>query len=164
LGERGTEEIATEWLEAHPIVGRNPDVGVEIEAVEGRLARAAGDPALDGGADEAGQHRRHLGERVGRSTIVAGLQMAAGEPLPHTRADGGDGLSHVRIARWGRGVTGEATRARVAADAVEHKRMEVDVKVQAAPEALDHGQRSALAVLDAIRTRGARVKATRALA
>jgi len=38
----GREEIATEVREAHPIGGRNPDVGVEIEAVELRLARAAG--------------------------------------------------------------------------------------------------------------------------
>jgi hypothetical protein len=32
----------TAWLEAYPIIGRNPDVGVEIEAVELRLALAAG--------------------------------------------------------------------------------------------------------------------------
>jgi hypothetical protein len=42
LGERGAEEIATELLEAGAIVGVDPDVGVEIEAVELGLARAAG--------------------------------------------------------------------------------------------------------------------------
>jgi hypothetical protein len=50
-------EDATE-LEAHPIVGRNPDVGVEIEAVELRLARAAGgdvgEVRLAAGAAQAG--------------------------------------------------------------------------------------------------------------
>jgi len=57
-GRTGTEEIATAWLEAHPIVGRNPDVGVEIEAVELRLARAVGGDVggvrLAAGAAQAG--------------------------------------------------------------------------------------------------------------
>lgn len=52
------EEIETAWLEAYPIVGRNPDVGVEIEAVELRLARAAsgdvGEVRLAAGAAQAG--------------------------------------------------------------------------------------------------------------
>ena len=34
LGERGAEEIAEELLPARAIVGRHPDVGVEVEAVE----------------------------------------------------------------------------------------------------------------------------------
>ena len=58
MGERGTEEIATAWLEADPIAGRNPDVGVEIEAVELRLARASGSDVgevqLAAGAAQAG--------------------------------------------------------------------------------------------------------------
>jgi hypothetical protein len=36
------QEVATELLEAGAIVGGNPDVGVEIEAVELGLTRAAG--------------------------------------------------------------------------------------------------------------------------
>jgi hypothetical protein len=78
LGERGAEEVAAELLEAGAIVRRHPDVGVEVEAVELSLTRAAGgdvtevrlgaeaadagagagaegDAALDGGPDEAGQ-------------------------------------------------------------------------------------------------------------
>src|SRR5262245_12410537 len=39
LGERGAEEIATELLEAGAIVGRDPHIGVEIEAVELGLTR-----------------------------------------------------------------------------------------------------------------------------
>jgi hypothetical protein len=42
LGERGAEEIATELLEAGAIVWWDPDVGVEVEAVELGLTRAAG--------------------------------------------------------------------------------------------------------------------------
>lgn len=52
------EEIETAWLEAYPIVWRNPDVGVEIEVVELRLARAAGgdvgEVRLAAGAAQAG--------------------------------------------------------------------------------------------------------------
>jgi hypothetical protein len=41
LSERGTEEIAAELFEAGAIVGGDPDVGVEIEAIELGLARSA---------------------------------------------------------------------------------------------------------------------------
>ena len=40
LCERGAEEITTEVLQTSAIVGGNPDVGVEVEAVELRLPRA----------------------------------------------------------------------------------------------------------------------------
>jgi len=36
LGERGAEEIATELFEAGAIVGGDPDVGVEVEAIAHR--------------------------------------------------------------------------------------------------------------------------------
>ena len=39
LGERGAEEGAAELRKAGTIVGGNPDVGVEVEAVELSLAR-----------------------------------------------------------------------------------------------------------------------------
>jgi hypothetical protein len=42
LGERGAEERAAELFDARAIGGGDPDVGVEIEAVELGLARAAG--------------------------------------------------------------------------------------------------------------------------
>jgi hypothetical protein len=42
LGERRAEEIAAELFEAGAIVGGDPDVGVEVEALELGLARAAG--------------------------------------------------------------------------------------------------------------------------
>ena len=93
LGERGAEEGAAELHGAGAMVGGDPAGGVEVDAVELGLARAAGgdvtevrlvakaaDAAagagtegaavLDGGADEAGQARRGLGERVGRRRVV----------------------------------------------------------------------------------------------
>jgi hypothetical protein len=42
LGERGAEEVAAELLEAGAIVRGDPDVGVEIEAIELGLTWAAG--------------------------------------------------------------------------------------------------------------------------
>jgi hypothetical protein len=104
LGERGAEEVAAELLEAGAIVWGDPDVGVEVEAVELGLARAAGgdvaegrpvaeaadagagagtegDAALDGGAGEAGQDGRGVGERVRQGRVVSGVEVAAGEQL-----------------------------------------------------------------------------------
>jgi hypothetical protein len=127
LGERGAEEGAAELLKAGTIVGGDPDVGVEVEAVELGLARSArggvtqvrlvaeaadaaagagaeGDAALDGGAGEAGQDGRGFGERVSRGRVVGKLALAAGEQPPHACADGGEDLCHVLIAwlpkRW----------------------------------------------------------------
>ena len=85
LGQRGTEKIATKLLQADAIVRGDPDVGVEVEAIELGLARAAGgrvtgirrvseapdtgagtgakgDAALDGRADDPGQDGRGLAE------------------------------------------------------------------------------------------------------
>ena len=136
LGERRAEEIAAELFEAGAIIRRDPDVGVEIEAVELGLPRAArggvteirlvaeaadagagagaeGDPALDGGPGEAGQDGRGSRERVGRRAVVCRLELAAGEQPPDAGADRGEDLRHVLIARWGRGVKGEAAWLRL---------------------------------------------------
>jgi hypothetical protein len=48
LGKRGAEEGAAELLEAGTIVRGDPDVGVEIDAVELGLARAAGGDVAEG--------------------------------------------------------------------------------------------------------------------
>ena len=181
LGERGAEEVAAEPFEAGAVVGGDPDIGVEIEAIELGLAGAAGggvtgvrlvaeaadagagpwaqrDAALDGGADEASQDRRSLRERVGRHRVVFRLEPVAGEQLSDTGADGGEDLRHVLIARWGRGVKGEVSWPSFVEDAVQHERMEVDVQLEATGEALDHGDRAGLAVLDAVGPGGARVE------
>jgi hypothetical protein len=153
---------------------------VEIEAVELGLTRTAGgdvtevrlvaeaadasagagaegDTALDGGADEAGEDGRGLGERVGRCRVIGRLEVAAGEQPRDTGADGGEDVRHVLVARWRCGVKGELSRPSFAEDAVEHERVHVDVELEAAPEALDHRHRAGLA-LDPVRPRGARVE------
>jgi hypothetical protein len=48
LGERGAEEVAAERLEAGTIVRGDPDAGVEIEAIELGLTRAAGGDVTEG--------------------------------------------------------------------------------------------------------------------
>jgi|SRR5712692_6394708 len=47
LSERGAEEIAAELIEAGAIVGGDPDVGVQVEAVEVACAVAARFPTRD---------------------------------------------------------------------------------------------------------------------
>jgi hypothetical protein len=47
---------------------------------------------------------------------------------------------------------------RLAENAVEHERVEVNVQLQSTAKALDHGHRASLAVLGATRTRGPRVE------
>ncbi len=103
---------------------------MEVEAIELGLARAAGgdvtevrlvaeaadasagagaegDAALDGGADEAGEDGRSLGEGVSRRAIVFGLELATGEQLLDAGADGGEDLRYVLVAGWRCGVKGE---------------------------------------------------------
>ena len=94
--------------------------------------------------------RRWRGDRSSRP--------APGEQRPYTRADGDDEPSHVHVSGWEVWGTGKAARGRFAEDAVEYERMDTDVAVQVAPEVLDQGQRSVLAVLNAIQTRSARVE------
>jgi len=144
LCERGAEEITTEVFQTSAIVGGNPDVSVEVEAVELGLPRAAGgdvtevrlvaeaadagtgagaegNPALDGGCDEAGQQRRGFGQRVRRGGVVARLEVAAGEQPPDPGADDGEDVCHVGVARWGRGVKGERPGPSLTEDAVQYE-------------------------------------------
>ena len=151
LGERGAEEVAGERLEAGTIVWGDPDVGVEIEAIELGLTRAAGgdvtegrpvaeaaeagtsagaegDAALDGGVGEAGQDGGGVGERVRRGGVVSGLEVAAGEQPPHAGTDGGEDVRDVLVAREGGRGKGEVPGSSLAEDTVEHERVEVDVQ------------------------------------
>jgi hypothetical protein len=145
---------------------------VEVEAVELGLTRAAGDDvtevwlvteasdagagagaegdaALDGGAGEAGQDGRGFRERVRRGCVVGGLQ-AAGEQASDTGANGGEDVRHVVVTRWGRGVKGKRPWPSCAEDAVEHQRVEVDIELEAAAEALYGRDRPGLAAADAV--------------
>src|SRR3970282_1836169 len=126
LGERGAEEVAGELLEAGTIVRGDPDVGVEIEAIELGLTRAAGgdvtevrlvaeaadagtsagaegDAALEGAGGGAAQDGGGVGERVRRGGVVSGLEGAVGEQPPHAGADGGEDVRDVLVAREGGG-------------------------------------------------------------
>jgi hypothetical protein len=118
------EAIAAELLEAGAIVGGDPDVGVQVEAVEvawrgprevrcprsGSSPRRTRAPALGPRATrpwtealtEPGQDGRGLGERVGG--LVCRLELAAGEQPSDPGTDGGQDVRHVVVARWGRGV------------------------------------------------------------
>jgi hypothetical protein len=137
--------------------GGVPQVRLVAEAADaGAGTGAEGDTTLDRGADEASQDGRGLGERVGRRRVVGWLELAAGEE-PH--ADDGEELSHVLVARWGRGVKGELPWPSLAEDTVEYERVQVDVELKATPEALEHRDRAGLAVLDACE-RAVRAKAS----
>jgi hypothetical protein len=81
--------------------------------------------------------------------VLARLELTTGEQPPDPSADGGE-AGHVLVARWGRGVKGEATALRFAEHAVKHERVVVEVELEAAPEALDHGDRPDLAVPDPV--------------
>jgi hypothetical protein len=149
---------------------------VDIEAVELGLTRAAGgdvtevrlvaeapdagagagtegDATPDGGAGEAGQDGRGVGERVCRGRVVGGHELAAGEQPPHAGADGGEDVHHVLVARRECGVKSEVPGSSLAEDTVEHERVQVNVELEAAPEALDHRHRAGLALRDAVRPR-----------
>src|SRR2546429_2537572 len=92
---RRSEDVAGETLEPGAVVGRNGDVGVEIEALEVGLARSPrGDPGgvglaadlddpgagprpernapLHGSAADAGQRGEFLGERIHVGRLLGG--------------------------------------------------------------------------------------------
>jgi hypothetical protein len=94
LGQRGAEEIATEPLQTDAIVRGDPDVGVEVEAIElglpgapggdvteirlvaeaadaGAGTGAEGNAALDGRADDPGEDGRGLPTRAGDERAAA---------------------------------------------------------------------------------------------
>jgi hypothetical protein len=129
LGEGGPEEIAAELLQAARLLGGTPDVGMQGEAVELFLTRAArgnvtevrlvaeapdagagarteGDAALDGGAHETGEDGRGLGEWVSGRAVVVRLELTTSEEPSDPRADGGEDVHDVGVARWACGVEG----------------------------------------------------------
>jgi hypothetical protein len=71
--------------------------------------------------------------------------VAAGEQASDTGADGGEDVRHVVVARWGRGVKGKRPWPSFAEDAVGHQRVEVDIELEAAAEALYRRDRPGLA-------------------
>jgi hypothetical protein len=171
LGERRPQQVATETLEPRTVVARHAQVGVEVEALEVHLTRSHGDdprrirlrsqapdaragatperdPAEHRRARDARQHRRLLDERVPRRLGVqpepAALEQAQ-HPCPH----GGDRVGDVGVARCRRRVKHERLAGRrLDEDAVEHERVEVDVQIEPAAEALNDGQGARVAVTE----------------
>ena len=93
------------------------------------------------------------GERV-----VVRLELAAGEQPSDPGADGGEDLRHVLIARWGRGVKGEAAWPSSLKTPSSTSVWKWMFKLEATGEALDHRHRAGLAVPDAVGAGGARVE------
>jgi hypothetical protein len=134
LRERRAEEIAAELFEAGTVVGRDPDVGVEIEAVELGLPRSARGGVTDGSSPrrrtrapargpratrpwtEAPARPARTGEVSLRGSASAPsssgsswrLVLAAGEQPPDAGANRGEHLRHLLIAGERRGVKDEA--------------------------------------------------------
>jgi hypothetical protein len=152
LGERGTEEITAELLEAGAIVGRDPDVGVQVEAVEvgvawaasgempevrlvakaadaGAGAGAEGDATLDGGIDETRKEGRGLGEGIGGHAAFVRLEPVAPEQPPDPGADRGEDVGHVVVARRRGRVKGEPSWPRLGEDARDTRWQPGDVSV-----------------------------------
>jgi hypothetical protein len=150
-------------LQPGPIVGGHPDVGMQIESVQvglawpsgaagrlGRLPAQAADPGarvpaerhppLHRGAHDLRQNRRDLGEPVGSLGLGPRRPTSAREPPPHPVADGaedgGDGL----IAGRRRRVELEPAGHTLGEHAIQDQRMEVDVEIHPASEALDDRQ------------------------
>jgi hypothetical protein len=97
-------------------------------------------------------------QRVGGRVVVFRLELAAGEQLSDPGADGGEDVRHVVVARWRRGVKGERPGVSRTEHPVQRQRMERDIQLEAAAEALDHRHGADLAIRDAECPRGARVE------
>jgi hypothetical protein len=112
-------------------------------------ASHAGDAAGDGGTVELGEERVLLGQRIRLRRIRAGAEATAHEEARDASGD----LTHQPLDL---GVVGRRQRMEAQGavrpgrvDAVEQQRVEVDVQVEGVAEALDEGDRAALAVDDA---------------
>jgi len=102
LGHWRAQEVAAELLEPGSVSGRHTEVGVEVEAVEVRLAGprrsdpgglgvmaeapdagpgapAQRDPPVHGGGADPGEGERFVGERIRRGQLLVALQPSAPE-------------------------------------------------------------------------------------
>ena len=160
LRHRRAQHVAAQALDSRTVVGPHRDARVQIEALEVRLARPARgdpggvglaaelidagagarperDPPLDRGAADAGQRGRFLGEWVDVGGVID-VESAAREETLDAPVDGGEQPRHLLVARGLGGVELEAPVFSLGEDAVQEEGVEVDVQLEAAPEALDH--------------------------
>ncbi len=99
--------------------------------------------------------RSRLADRFGSRWLASsGLALACLGLCWLSRLDTNSTLGEVVgclvLARWGRGVKGKRPWPSFAEDAVEHQRVEVDIELEAAAEALYHRDRPGLAAADAV--------------
>ena len=129
LSERWAQKVAAETFERGAIVGADGAIGVEIEALEVRVARADGPhprrvggatdaqdrragtlpegrSTADGGGGELRQHGRVVGEGIGREIrrVVIGEHASAPQQAQDAGTDGGEYVDHLAIGRRGRGI------------------------------------------------------------
>src|SRR5213596_2333058 len=127
------------------------------EDSHGPGARPERDPPLDRGAADAGQRGRFLGEWVDVGGVID-VEPAAREETLDAPVDGGEQPRHLLVARWLGGVELEAPVFSRGEDAVQQEGVEVDVQLEAAPEALDHRHGAAPPVAHARARRAAAIE------
>src|SRR5438094_9185289 len=137
---------------ARPARGDPGGVGLAAELIDaGAGARPERDPPLDRGAADAGQRGRFLGEWVDVGGVID-VESAAREETLDAPVDGGEQPRHLLVARGLGGVELEAPVFSLGEDAVQEEGVEVDVQLEAAPEALDHRHGAAPPVARAARS------------
>src|SRR5438093_1831049 len=124
----------------------------------GAGARPERDPPLDRGAADAGQRGRFLGEWVDVGGVID-VESAAREETLDAPVDGGEQPRHLLVARGLGGVELEAPVFSLGEDAVQEEGVEVDVQLEAAPEALDHRHGAAPPVAHSPAARSAAIEA-----
>src|SRR5439155_14564675 len=127
------------------------------EDSHGPGARPERDPPLDRGAADAGQRGRFLGEWVDVGGVID-VESAAREETLDAPVDGGEQPRHLFVARRLGGVELEAPVFSLGEDAVQQEGVEVDVQLEAAPEALDHRHGAAPPVAHARARRAAAIE------
>jgi hypothetical protein len=169
LRDGWAQDVAGEPLQDRAIVGGDDLIGVEIEAVEVRVARPArddprsvgiapdlenaragawaeGDTALHGGGAETGERRRFLGEGIdggGRRIVSAEVEAAAGEEPEHAGADGGKEAGDLGVGGRGSRMELQAAIGTSGEHAVEGERVVVHVEIDGRAEALNRGDGAA---------------------
>jgi hypothetical protein len=110
-------------------------------------ARSRRGLALDRGRREVRKHRRLLGPSVRR--VVVPRQSSPPQPTRDERLDGRQDLLDIERRHVFQGMKPQRAAVDGREHAVEDERMEVQIEVERAPEALDHDDASGEAVADA---------------
>src|SRR5438552_4156447 len=167
LTDGRAQKVAAELLEPRAVPAWHCDIGMEVEAIEMRVPRGAGedprgvrllahaphagaraapqsDAPLDRGAADAGQGRRFFREDIRRRHVGLDIEAPAPKEAPHSRADRREYDANLFVrGGWCRLEAQPLLRA-LGEDAVEDQRVEVDIEVQPAAEALHDGDATRL--------------------